>query len=195
MILVGTLQIYRWINHNCMLITRQNNKYLHYQQQKGRRARASTWLWSQLTRVCVCTLYEQVFHTNTWTLWLGPISDTRSRMQSRTRSHFHATQTYHVVWGELQNTGSMLDIPSLISSPKPLPLTAVFTTAVCLFQKHNIAIICQPIPAWTACIVNSLQHALTRAQSSSLFERRMNTAQNKPAHLSTDAAISALCPR
>lgn len=44
---------------------------------------------------------------------------------------------------------------------KPLPLTAVFTTAVCLFQKHNIAIICQLIPAWTLCIVNLLQHTLT----------------------------------
>lgn len=36
--------------------------------------------------------------------------------------------------------------------PKPLPLTAVFTTAVCLSKKHNIAIICQPIPAWTLLI-------------------------------------------
>lgn len=78
---------------------------------------------------------------------------------------------------------------------KPLPLTAVFTTAVCLFQKHNIAIICQLIPASTPRIVNSLQHTRTRAQSFFLFERHTNTVQNKPAHLATDPAISALCPR
>lgn len=76
---------------------------------------------------------------------------------------------------------------------KPLPLTAVFTTALCLFQKHNIAIICQLIPARTLCIVNSLLH--TRAQSFFLFEKHTNSVQNKPAHLATDPAISALCPR
>ena len=132
---------------------------------------------------------------NIQTLWLEPIL-TLELMHTHGHSHFHAMQTYHVVWGKFQKHRqySWYSFSYLLS--KPLPLTAVCTTAVCLFQKHNIAIICQLIPAWTTCIVNSLQHTQSREHSHSFSLRGTRTQlQNKLAHLATDPAISALCPR
>lgn len=78
---------------------------------------------------------------------------------------------------------------------KPLPLTAVLTTALCLFQKHNIAIICQLIPAWTPRIVNSLQHKHTRAHKHShSFSLRCIGTQCRTSRLTSALILlSLLC--
>lgn len=47
----------------------------------------------------------------------------------------------------------------LLLSPLQTAAMPVFTTAACLFQKHNIAIICQLIPPLN--IINSLRHTHT----------------------------------
>lgn len=109
----------------------------------------------------------QHMHIVAWNLFF----DTWSPLQSRTLSHFHATQTYRVVWGELQNLQRAWYSASYLFPKTAAINSSPHNPAACLFQKHNIPIICQLIPAWTAArIVNSPQHTLTRAQSSSLSQ-------------------------
>lgn len=77
-------------------------------------------------------------------------------------------------------TPAVLLIVVLLSPIQTTAINSSLHNRCVFFQKHNIAIICQLIPAWTQCIVNPLWH--THAQPFFLFERHTNAVQNKPAH-------------